>query len=181
MIVFEEYKKITNKGLEEKYNRYIWVKEKEIEYQIEGRAPKDINSIYLYHNATCAYINGCFLASILSVSSAIEQFLLWYVEKESKLKGRIYRQDVLDNAEKTKLLTKSLRDEFNDYNSKCRDAVAHAKTRFGFYSLGFKYNPNEGDYGGIDQELIVPGPEHCTKKGLILFMKIAKNIFDKTK
>lgn len=92
MVTFNEFKAAREKGIEERFELFQWVKEKEQEYNIEKIVPRDFNTIPLYHTATQTFINGYYLASILVIGSAIEQFLIWHKTKVSKLKVRVYRK-----------------------------------------------------------------------------------------
>ncbi len=81
MILFNEFKSSLEKRLAIRYELFCWLKRKEKEYDIEQIVPRDFNTIPLYRNATFSFINECYLATILAIGSAIEQFLLWQKQK----------------------------------------------------------------------------------------------------
>ena len=151
--------------------------------------PKDFNTIPLYQTATQSFINGLFLASILAIGSAIEQFLLWQIAKESKLKERMFRKDFYKMIKQ--ILTDKLVSELEEFLTICRDEVAHPKTRNHFSALGLPYNLKEGYFGGPD---VKPIKLHvnsknfhtkigyeCAISGLELFMKIVRYVIDTNK
>ncbi len=187
MISFNEFKTEREKRQKFRYEIFCWLKEKEREYNIESIVPKDFNTIPLYHNATIAFFNECYLASTLIIGSAIEQFLLWHVTKVSKLQERMFRKDFykLINS----LLSKDLITELENFLIICRDEIAHPKTRNHFSALGLPYNMEEGYFGGPDAEPIKLHIDpkkfqtkigyECAIQGLELFMKIVKYITDK--
>ncbi|MHA1155238.1 MAG: hypothetical protein ACTSQK_03940 [Candidatus Heimdallarchaeota archaeon] len=180
MITFDEFKKTRQKREKERYNHFIWVKEKEQEYNIENVSPRDFNTIILYRNAVFSFINECYLASILTISTTIEQYLLWKELKISKLKKRIFREDTKKIF--NKLIPPHLVQEFDKFNERCRDEVAHPKTRSHFSSLGLPYNIEKGYFGSPTAKPIqIPVDSNnlqtkigfeCAKDGLELFMKI---------
>lgn len=184
MISFNEFKKGREKGIKERYELFKWIKEKEQKYNIESIVPQDFNTITLYRNATFSFFNQCFLASILTISTAIEQFLLWEVEKTSKLKERLYRKELRPKFRK--IVSQSLLQEFDDFNERCRDEVAHPKTRSHFSALGLPYNMEEGYFGNPDAKPIKIHIDsksfqskigyECAKEGLELFMKIVSYV-----
>jgi len=186
MVTLDEFKAAREKELKKKYELFVWLKKKEQEYNIEKVVPRDFNTIPLYHNATYAFINECYLASILAIGSAIEQFLLWQVIKQSKLHERMFRKDFYKLIQSQ--LSEELIKELQNFLTICRDEVAHPKTRQHFSALGLPYNLKEGDFGGPDVEPItlyidsknrlIIGYE-CAIKGLELFMKIVRFIIDK--
>lgn len=184
MITFEEFKKAREKGNEERYELFIWVKEKEQEYGIEKIVPRDFNTIPLYHTATHTFFNEFYLASTLVIGSAIEQFLLWQESKESKLKEKIFRKEFFKKIEG--LISGQLLKELKDFLTICRDEIAHPKTRNHLSSLGLPYNMQEGHFGSPDVEPIqiyVDSKSYqtkigyeCAKKGIELFMKILSHV-----
>jgi len=183
MTTFEEFRDARRKREKERYELFQWIKEKEQEYNIEKVVPLDFNTIPLYRDATNAFIFEQFLASILVIGTTIEQYLLWKVEKGSKLKERIYRKGFYPRIKQ--ILSQELSMELKQFFDHCRDEVAHPKTKNHFLALGLPYNIEEGYFGGSkvepiilhtkDNQLVNIGYE-CAKRGLELFMKIVNYV-----
>lgn len=171
-------------NMPKKYERYRWIKTNEKQHDIEDIILHPLTT-ELYHEASQSCINGQFLATILSVGSAIDQFIRQLVDPKYQYKKRIPNK-IFTDAVKHGFITKDLNEEIKEFKKTIRDHVAHPKSRT-TSTLGFEYieetieedgETKEYTYWGTkDKKPIQIGPIPSAKKGLKLFWRLVKYFY----
>lgn len=152
-----------------KYERYRFLKTLEKHYKVDEVREIDNVTKYLYHEATQCFINGTYLASILSIGSATEHFINHLLNPRIKYKGW-FSLEAFDDAVEKKLITNSLKEEILEFRSVIRNQVAHPRSPT-FDMLGLVYNRTEEHWESRDRRPIYTGPKVNAMEGIEIFCK----------
>lgn len=114
-IDLENFTKIRSKRFGIRYQRYMWVVQKEKEYDLRNANLHGVTT-ELYHNATQSFIAECDLAAILAIHATIELFVKNVVDPKYKIQDFIRIKMIFDEAESAGWISAKLRQEYIDYD-----------------------------------------------------------------
>ncbi|MCG3254910.1 MAG: hypothetical protein KAU62_02395 [Candidatus Heimdallarchaeota archaeon] len=163
----------------QKYERFRIVKSLEKQYKIDEI--KDVDNItkYLYQEGSLCFTNGTYLASILTIGSAIEHFIHHSLNPRLKYKDYFLRK-VFDDAVDKNIITNSLKEEILEFRRVIRNQVAHPRSP-SFNTLGMIYKEAEGHWESLDRKPIYTGPRIKALEGIEIFCKTVSYYIYKAK
>ena len=162
--IFVEY---YTSQLDSRWERLKWIKEKEREYDVR----------MLYHNSTLSYVFTNFLASILSICSAIEAYLSSKISPE-KVHVPKYLSQYIRDAFEENLISENTSKELSNFNNYIRNHVVHPKGPTSLSMLGFKitqYTGRKTSWESPDRKTMLPlSHKDAAEKGILLFLQVVK-------
>lgn len=167
--IFKEY----NKSEEDnRWRRLKWAKEKEREFDVENLGVLS-HIRMLFHNSTLSYVYGNYIASILSICSALEAFLSSKISA-SKITDRKYLSGYIKDAFDEKIIAQKTYKELKNFNNTVRNNLVHPKGPLTTSMLGFKnvhFSGKKSTWESPDRKPMHPlTMQEAAEKGILLFV-----------
>lgn len=167
------FKEHYNSEIENRWKRFHWIKGKERIFDIENQGVWEHIRL-LYHNSTLSYVYGNYLASILSISSALEAFLSSKISSD-KFNGLKYLSQYIKDAFDDDIISEKTYKELKNFNSTIRNNIVHPKGPSSLSMLGFKnvhFSSKKSTWESPDREPMLPlSMQEASEEGILLFMK----------
>jgi len=177
--IFKEY---NIRELDFRWERMKWIKDLERKYGVEEIKSVPIHSLQFYWNSTLSYVYKNYLASILSISSAIEAYLS-HKTPPKHFKQRAYLSHYIECASKEKLISKSLEESLSNFNTNIRNHIVHPKGILGIEFLGFKlknYSKTNITWESPTGEQMRPlTPKKTAELGIDLYLRMIKESLER--
>ena len=172
----EKLKDLLLMQIDEKWIRLKWLVKQEEKFELKKTKYAARHATQLYFESSMCYLMGNYLATILSICSAIEVYLTLYIS-DNKINDRTYFSKYIKEATKEGIITEQTKKELLKYNRYVRNQVVHPKSTLFFGFLGLKaISKSDGvvtisDRSGEEESKSLSFQE-AAEEGILLFYKV---------
>jgi len=172
----EKLKNLLLMQIDEKWIRLEWLIKQEEKFELKKTKYTARHVTQLYYESSMNYLVGNYLATILSICSAIEAYLTLYIS-ENKINDRTYFSKYIKEATKEGIITEQTKNDLLKYNYYIRNQVVHPKSTLYFGFLGLKVVSKSDGMVTIsarngEEESKSLSFQEAAKEGILLFYKV---------